>query len=59
MRRARRASSVTVPPENEVSWRREVSKGFDCAELFSRLADEEQEAIDDLLSCLRRHIGES
>jgi rubrerythrin len=31
--------------------------GFDdCADLFGRLAGKEQEAIDELLSCLRQHL---
>jgi hypothetical protein len=33
--------------------------GFeDCAELFARLADGEQDAIRDLMGCLRNHIAE-
>jgi hypothetical protein len=34
--------------------------GFeDCAELFGRLAEQEQDAIQDLLSCLRDHLPEA
>jgi rubrerythrin len=32
-------------------------EGFDdCAELFGRLAEQEQDAIQELLSCLRDHL---
>ena len=30
----------------------------DCAELFSRLARQEHEAVGDLLNCLRAHLEE-
>jgi hypothetical protein len=34
--------------------------GFDdCAQMFGRLADREQESIQDLLRCLEEHIGEA
>ncbi len=33
--------------------------GFDdCAATFSRLAEQEQEGIEQLLTCLREHIGQ-
>jgi hypothetical protein len=31
----------------------------DCAEMFGRLAEREQEAIRDLVNCLEKHIGEA
>jgi hypothetical protein len=35
-------------------------EGFDdCAQLFGRLAEQEQDAIQELLSCLRDHIPAS
>jgi hypothetical protein len=30
----------------------------DCVQLFSRLAEQEQRAIEDLKSCLRGHVGD-
>jgi hypothetical protein len=34
--------------------------GFDdCVEVFGRLADREQENIQDLLHCLQEHIGDA
>jgi hypothetical protein len=29
----------------------------DCADMFGRLAEREQESIQDLLRCMREHIG--
>lgn len=31
----------------------------DCAQVFGRLADREQESIQDLLSCLKDHLGQA
>ena len=34
--------------------------GFDdCAKVFGRFATQEQEMIDELVSCLEKHIGEA
>ena len=30
----------------------------DCAEVFTRLAEQERDAIAQLLRCLRKHVGE-
>jgi len=31
----------------------------DCAEVFAKLADREQESIRDLVKCLQKHIGDA
>jgi rubrerythrin len=42
-------------------YREDATKdGFhDCADVFARLSDREQESIEDLVQCLREHIDEA
>ena len=31
----------------------------DCADMFQRLAESEQKSIQDLMRCMRKHVGEA